>query len=62
MEASASTSAAGAGKTKPENGAIRPYGVAIPQEDLDDLRRRIAATNWPEREAVEDESQASRSP
>ena len=37
--------------------AIRPFSVNIPQEDIDDLRRRIAATRWPERETVTDTSQ-----
>ena len=37
--------------------AIRPFHVDIPEEALDDLRRRIAATNWPERETVADQSQ-----
>jgi pimeloyl-ACP methyl ester carboxylesterase len=36
---------------------IRPFQVNIPDEALEDLRRRIAATNWPERETVEDQSQ-----
>src|ERR687897_780988 len=36
---------------------IRPFHVDVPQEELDDLRRRIAATNWPEKETVTDESQ-----
>jgi hypothetical protein len=33
--------------------AIRPFRVDIPEEDLDDLRRRIAATRLPERETTE---------
>ncbi len=37
--------------------AIRPFHVDIPEEALKDLRRRIAATNWPERETVADQSQ-----
>jgi pimeloyl-ACP methyl ester carboxylesterase len=36
---------------------IRPFQVEIPNEALDDLRRRIAATNWPEKETVADQSQ-----
>jgi pimeloyl-ACP methyl ester carboxylesterase len=36
---------------------IRPFQVDIPDEALDDLRRRIAATQWPEKETVDDESQ-----
>jgi pimeloyl-ACP methyl ester carboxylesterase len=37
--------------------AIRPFRVNVPQKDLDDLRRRIAATRWPEKETVTDASQ-----
>jgi pimeloyl-ACP methyl ester carboxylesterase len=36
---------------------IRPFNVAIPQEEIDDLRRRIAATRWPSKELVQDRSQ-----
>jgi pimeloyl-ACP methyl ester carboxylesterase len=36
---------------------IRPFRVEIPDEALEDLRRRIATTNWPEKETVADESQ-----
>ena len=36
---------------------IRPFHVDIPDEALDDLRRRIAATRWPSKELVEDRSQ-----
>ena len=36
---------------------IRPFHIEIPQEELDDLRRRIAATRWPTRELVADRSQ-----
>ena len=37
--------------------AIRPFRVAIPEKDLVELRRRIAATRWPTRELVGDRSQ-----
>ncbi|HEX6653221.1 MAG TPA: alpha/beta fold hydrolase [Thermoleophilaceae bacterium] len=36
---------------------VRPFHVDIPEEALDDLRRRIEATHWPERETVPDNSQ-----
>jgi pimeloyl-ACP methyl ester carboxylesterase len=36
---------------------IREFHIDIPDEALDDLRRRIAATNWPEKETVADQSQ-----
>jgi hypothetical protein len=36
---------------------LRPFDVDIPEEALDDLRRRIAATQWPEKETVRDDSQ-----
>jgi pimeloyl-ACP methyl ester carboxylesterase len=38
-------------------GAIRPFHVDVPEKALVDLRQRIAATRWPERETVKDESQ-----
>jgi pimeloyl-ACP methyl ester carboxylesterase len=37
--------------------AIRPFHVNIPEEELTDLRRRINATRWPDRETVTDQSQ-----
>jgi pimeloyl-ACP methyl ester carboxylesterase len=40
-----------------DRAAIRPFRVDIPQEQLDDLRRRILATRFPERETVSDPSQ-----
>src|SRR3712207_4632205 len=36
---------------------IRPFHVDVPEEELTELRRRIAATRWPEKETVADESQ-----
>jgi pimeloyl-ACP methyl ester carboxylesterase len=37
--------------------AIRPFHVNFPESDLTELRRRINATRWPERETVTDDSQ-----
>src|SRR3954449_5276611 len=39
------------------DGAVRPFTVDVPQEELDDLRRRILATRWPSSELVGDRSQ-----
>jgi pimeloyl-ACP methyl ester carboxylesterase len=36
---------------------IRPFRVNIPEHDLIDLRRRLAATKWPDKEIVADQSQ-----
>jgi hypothetical protein len=36
---------------------IRSFRVSIPEEQLADLRRRIKATKWPERETVADDTQ-----
>src|SRR3712207_1625693 len=40
-----------------EGVAVRPFRIDVPEEDLVDLRRRIAATRWPSKELVEDRSQ-----
>ncbi len=40
-----------------DNTTIRPFHVNVPEADLTDLRRRIKATKWPERETVTDASQ-----
>jgi pimeloyl-ACP methyl ester carboxylesterase len=37
--------------------AIRPFRVNFPEADLVDLRRRVAATRWPDKETVADQSQ-----
>ncbi|MBY3243191.1 epoxide hydrolase [Rhizobium laguerreae] len=37
--------------------AIRPFRCAIPQKEVDELRRRIRATRWPGKETVPDRSQ-----
>jgi pimeloyl-ACP methyl ester carboxylesterase len=40
-----------------EDNAIRPFRISVPEEQLTDLRRRTAATRWPDKETVTDPSQ-----
>jgi pimeloyl-ACP methyl ester carboxylesterase len=40
-----------------KHGAISPFTVDVPEQEVAELRRRIAATHWPERETVGDSSQ-----
>src|SRR5215203_4809787 len=40
-----------------QEAAVRPFRIDVPGEDLVDLRRRILAAKWPDRETVTDESQ-----
>jgi len=40
-----------------DKNAIRPFHVSVPEAELTELRRRIDATKWPERETVADASQ-----
>src|SRR5207244_12115404 len=39
--------------------SIRPFTVDVSEEELSDLRRRIAATRWPTKELVTDRSQGA---
>ena len=39
---------------------IRPFKVSFPNEDVMDLRKRVKATRWPDRETVNDETQGVR--
>jgi pimeloyl-ACP methyl ester carboxylesterase len=41
----------------PAKTEIRPFAIEIPQDEIDDLHRRIEATRWPTKELVEDRSQ-----
>jgi pimeloyl-ACP methyl ester carboxylesterase len=43
-----------------EDVSIRPFSFRASDEDLADLKRRIAATRWPERETVDDDTQGVR--
>ena len=49
--------AIGAGAAEDNYDVIRPFRIGVPEADLVDLRRRIAATRWPEEETVSDRSQ-----
>jgi len=44
-------------QTEGEHEEIRPFRVSVPDDDLDDLRRRLTATRWPTKELVGDRSQ-----
>src|SRR6266478_2717278 len=44
-------------KQAADKNAIRPFHVNVAEEELTELRRRINATKWPERETVTDASQ-----
>jgi pimeloyl-ACP methyl ester carboxylesterase len=46
-----------AARAAAEDGAIRPFRVNVPEKQLADLRRRINATRWPDKETVGDRSQ-----
>jgi len=43
--------------TTQKSAEVKGFHVDVPDEALDDLRRRIAATQWPEKETVADQSQ-----
>ena len=47
----------GATQQPSDKNAIRPFQVSFPEAELTELRRRIKATKWPEREPVADASQ-----
>ena len=62
--AAMSIAAAGAASLVPRSSAsaeaaaaIRPFRIDVPEQDLADLRRRLAATRWPDKETVADDSQ-----
>ena len=44
----------------PSTAAIRPFTIETPEADLEDLRARIRATRWPEKEPVADHSHGVR--
>ncbi|WP_348632028.1 epoxide hydrolase N-terminal domain-containing protein, partial [Mesorhizobium sp. M8A.F.Ca.ET.213.01.1.1] len=36
--------------------AIHPFHIHVPKKELIDLRKRLAATRWPDKETVADQS------
>ncbi len=44
-------------QTRSDQAAIRPFQVGFAEAELQELRRRVNATRWPERETVADDSQ-----
>jgi pimeloyl-ACP methyl ester carboxylesterase len=44
-------------QTGSDKTAIRPFKVNVPEEEITELKRRIKATRWPEKETVSDQSQ-----
>ena len=50
----------GAQQASSDKTAIRPFHVGFPEAELTELRRRVNATRWPERETVTDDSQGVR--
>jgi pimeloyl-ACP methyl ester carboxylesterase len=53
----ANTTAAQPGRKRADTHAIREFQVDVPEAELTELRRRIHATKWPERETVADQSE-----
>jgi pimeloyl-ACP methyl ester carboxylesterase len=51
------TSLASQWQRAPDGNAVRPFRVNVPEAELTELRRRIRATRWSERETVTDASQ-----
>ncbi|WP_031197413.1 epoxide hydrolase family protein [Mesorhizobium sp. L103C131B0] len=56
----ASAGVAGAISTSGGSAAIRPFRIHVADADLVDLKRRLKATRWPERETVNDTTQGVR--
>jgi pimeloyl-ACP methyl ester carboxylesterase len=59
VAAAAATLAAMAGAATASDSGIRPFRVSIPQAAIDDIRARLRATRWPDKETVLDQSQGA---
>ncbi|WP_308437082.1 alpha/beta fold hydrolase [Streptomyces olivaceoviridis] len=59
--ATSGTSPAGAAASgnAQRSAAVRPFRVRVPQKELNELRRRVKETRWPDRETVRDRSQGA---
>jgi len=57
MQGTLSIAQMSASMESPSNETIRPFKVHVPKKDLDDLRKLILATRWPDKETVSDQSQ-----
>nr|BFD87763.1 epoxide hydrolase [Streptomyces sp. Xyl84] len=56
--ATSAAGTAGSGRTRP-GAAVRPFRVRVPQKEINELRRRVRATRWPDKETVGDRSQGA---
>lgn len=57
IAASAVSVPSGVAAAERNGAAMRPFRVNIPEAELAELRRRIVATRWPDKETVADQSQ-----
>jgi pimeloyl-ACP methyl ester carboxylesterase len=57
MQGTLSNAQMSASIESPFDETIRSFKVHVPKKDLDDLRKRILATRWPDKETVSDQSQ-----
>ena len=55
--ASANSAPAARPEARTDDVSVRPFQIKVADEALADLRRRITATRWPDKETVADESQ-----
>src|SRR5215207_5902945 len=58
-EVSSTKKAPAKSSTADNDQAIHPFSITVPEEALVDLRERILATRWPDRETVSDQSQGA---
>jgi hypothetical protein len=57
MQGATSNAQTGTPISSSSSEAIRPFRVHVPEKELSDLRHRILATRWPDKETVNDQSQ-----